>query len=127
MLQVAEASLIDSNPNYQETVASGREANDNDFWKTIAFVPLYAQIASARQSDNSRILVDPADRFPGIIEWYNNDTCTGEPMKVTRLMVKVEYTGTPASIGAGLDSGTWGGESQSEKRLEPAKRLRRHP
>ena len=101
MLKVAEDSLIDSNPNYQETVASGKEANHNDYWKTIAFVPLYSQIASARQSDNSRILEDPADRFR-IIEWYDNEECTGEPMKVTRLMVKVEYIGTPASNDAGI-------------------------
>lgn len=101
MLKVAEDSLIDSNPNYQETVASGKAANHNDYWKTIAFVPLYSQIASARQSDNSRILEDPADRFR-IIEWYDNEECTGEPIKVTRLMVKVEYIGTPASNDAGI-------------------------
>ena len=103
MEQVTEDSLIDSNPNYQETVASGKAANHNDYWKTIAFVPLYTQIASARQADNSRILVDPADRFR-IVEWYDNEECTGTPVQVTRLMVKVEYTGTPVSTDAGLTS-----------------------
>lgn len=103
MGKVAEDSLIDSNPNYQETVASGKEANHNDYWKTIAFLPLYTQIASERQSDNSRILIDPADRFR-IIEWYDNEECTGEPIQVTRLMVMVEYTGSPISTDAGLTS-----------------------
>ena len=108
VLQVANDSLIDANPNYQETVQSGKDYydahhndvgfNDNRYWETIAFLPLYTQIASARQSDGSRILVDPADRYR-IIEWYDNAACTGSPMKVTRLMVQVNYTGTTHSDG----------------------------
>jgi hypothetical protein len=121
MERVTEDSLIDSNPNYQETVASGK-AVDNEYWEKIAFVPLYTQIASERQSDQSRILVDPADRFR-IIEWYDNEECTGTPVQVIRLMVKVEYTGTPIGTDAGLASvlgqtvtaGTEAGTSENPK------------
>ncbi|MGO0059119.1 S-layer homology domain-containing protein [Brevibacillus fluminis] len=104
MVQVGEDSLIDSNPNFQETVASGKAANDNDYWKTIYAVPVYSQIASEQKSDGSRILVDPADRYR-LIEWYDNDACSGNPIKVTRLAVKVEYTGSITTEGgAGLAS-----------------------
>lgn len=103
VLQVTEDSLIDANPNLQETVESGKDYYnnhkmdagfvDNGYWQTIAFLPMYSQIASERQSDSSRILVDPADRFR-IIEWYDNETCTGSPIKVLRLMVEVNYNGS---------------------------------
>lgn len=103
MLKVADDALIDGNPNYQETVQNGKDYYnshkddpgfvDNGYWKTLTFVPMYSQIATERQSDNSRVLVDPADRFR-IIEWYDNEDCTGDPIKSIRLMVKVDYTGS---------------------------------
>lgn len=103
VLQVANSSLIDGNPNYQETIQNGKDyydahKNDPDFfdnryWETLAFVPMYSQIATERQPDGSRILVDPDDRFR-IIEWYDNEACSGNPLKVIRLMVKVDYTGS---------------------------------
>ncbi|BCS55103.1 DUF4347 domain-containing protein [Geobacter sp. SVR] len=102
ILQVANDSLIDANPNFMETIQGGKAAYDANasntiYWQTLALLPMYSQIATARQPDNSRILVDPADRFR-IIEWYDtvdvNGNCTGTPMDVQRLTVKVEYTGT---------------------------------
>lgn len=94
MLPVGQDSLINANPNYQETVANGNNEH-SPYEGTLAFLPLYAQIATERQSDGSRVLTDPADRFR-IIAWYGNEACTGIPIKVTRLMVKTEYA-SPAS------------------------------
>lgn len=105
MTKVETDSLIDSNPNYQETIRNGKDYYDNEisknpdyvdtnqYWKTLAFLPLYSQIATQRQNDCSRILTDPPDRFR-IIAWYGNENCTGFPIKVVRLIVKVDYTGT---------------------------------
>lgn len=92
MSNLGEDSLIDSNPNYKETVASGRAANDNNYWETIAFAPVYAKTA-IKQNDSSWLLNDPADRLR-IIEWYDNADCLGTPIKVVRFNMKVEYNGT---------------------------------
>lgn len=101
MLQVNNDSLIDANPNYMEIVQGGKDAylastSSTHYWETLYFLPMYVQIASARQGDNSRIMVDPADRFR-IIEWYDSvdgsGHCTGTPSKIQRLTVKVEYSG----------------------------------
>lgn len=105
ILQVAADSLIDANPNMQETIQGGKAAYDasisnTTYWQTLALLPMYGQIASARQGNGSRILVDPADRFR-IIEWYDSidgsGNCTGTPMDVQRLTVKVEYSGAVIS------------------------------
>ncbi len=108
VLQVLDSSLIDGNPNYQETVQNGKDYYnthkddpdffDNGYWKTLAFLPIYSQIATERQPDGSRKLVDPDDRFR-IIEWYDNEACLGNPLKVIRLMVKVDYTGSVTKEG----------------------------
>ncbi len=109
MQQVGEDYLIDGNPNYEETVASAKAYNEahasepgfqpNTYADTVYAVALYSTIASVRQSDGSRVLQDPEDRFR-IIAWYDNDACTGTPIKVVRLMVEVNYTGmqTSASV-----------------------------
>lgn len=93
MVLVDDTSLIDSNPNYQETVHDGIAASSL-YKDTIAFLPMYSTIASAWQSptDHSRTLVDSDDRYR-IIEWYGTPACDGTPIKITRLLVKTEYTG----------------------------------
>lgn len=105
MLKVADDSLIDGNPNYQETIQSAKDYNTanpgtpNTYVNTLYAVPLYSQIATARQPDLSRVLTRPDDRFR-IIAWYDNEDCTGNPVKVVRLIVQVSYTGTQTSASA---------------------------
>jgi len=95
MVKVGTDSLIDSNPNYQESVASGEAANDNDYWKTIYAYPVYMKNA-VKLADGSWVLYDAADRTR-IVEWYDNADCTGTPIRVVRLTTKLEYTGTSVS------------------------------
>ncbi len=92
MTKLTDDDLIDANPNFKETVASGKAANDNAYWQTIAFAPVYMKTA-VKQSDSSWRLNDPADRLR-IVEWYDNADCTGAPIKVVRFMMKVEYAGS---------------------------------
>ncbi|MDF3000333.1 MAG: Autotransporter adhesin [Bacillota bacterium] len=92
MVPIGTDSLIDANPNYQESVADGKNANDNDYWKTIYAYPVYAKNA-VKISDGGWCLYDPADRVR-VVEWYTSNDCSGTPFKVVRFTVKVEYTGT---------------------------------
>lgn len=106
MSAVSADYLIDGNTNYAETVQSARNYNTdhasdpgftpNTYVDTVYAAALYTTIATARQADMSRILKDPADRFR-IIAWYDNEACTGTPIKVVRLMVQVNYTGAAIS------------------------------
>lgn len=103
LLQVATDSIIDNNPNYQEAVVTGQTAYNNhtsltEYWRTILFLPMYSQIATAQDTSdsNSRTLVQAADRFR-IIEWYGavdgSGNCTGLPIQILRLLVTESYTG----------------------------------
>ena len=95
MVKVETDSLIDANPNYQETVASGEAVKANDYWKTIYAYPIYMKNA-VKLSDGLWVLYDAADRTR-IVEWYDNVDCTGTPIKIVRLTTKLEYTGTTVS------------------------------
>jgi len=109
MSAVSADYLIDGNTNCAETVQSARNYNTdhasdlgftlNTYVDTVYAAALYTTIATARQTDMSRILKDPADRFR-IIAWYDNEACTGTPIKVVRLMVQVNYNGAATSASA---------------------------
>ena len=98
MTAMTNDDLIDANPNFKETVATGKAAFDsgedpgNTYWRTIAFAPVYMKTA-VKQSNSSWRLNDPADRLR-IVEWYDNADCTGTPTKVVRFMMEVEYAGS---------------------------------
>jgi len=98
MTDLTNDSLIDSNPNYMETVASGEAANNTSYWQTVSFAPVYMKIAT-KQTDGTWQLNSPADRFR-IIAWYDGadaeGDCQGNLIKVTRFVMKVDYTGSAA-------------------------------
>ena len=108
MTKVENDSLIDTNPNYQETVEHGIPVGNS----TVYAFPVYAKNA-IKMEDGSWMLYDPADRVR-VIEWYADENCTGTPIKVVRFTVKVEYTGSITSEApSGFPSVTLGGDSIS--------------
>jgi len=89
MVDVTTDYFIDSNPNYQESVAGGAAANNTDYWKTIYAYATYYKNAIVLKDGNTWALYDQPDRLR-IVEWYDGN---GDLIKVVRFTVKMVYSG----------------------------------